>query len=286
MRNLTDDNLTDAVIASMAGTQDARLHEILASLVKHLHAFIREVSLTEAEWLSGIQFLTATGQMCDDKRQEFILLSDTLGATTLKDLINNRKPSGVTEYTILGPFHRSGAPELPLGASLADDLPGEPVVVRGQVLTPDGKPIPGAMLDVWQSDAGGFYDVQMPDLDGTALRGVFHTDAEGHFIFRTIKPSFYPIPEDGPVGQLLVATARHPYRPAHIHFIVSADAYQSVTTELFVDGDPYLDSDAVFGVRESLVVPFVRHDSPEEAAQLSVSSPFYTVDYDFELATA
>jgi protocatechuate 3,4-dioxygenase beta subunit len=286
MRNLTDANLTDAVIASMAGTQDARLHEILASLVKHLHAFIREVSLTEAEWLAGIQFLTATGQMCDDKRQEFILLSDTLGATTLKDLINNRKPSGVTEYTILGPFHRSGAPELPLGASLADDLPGEPVVVRGQVLTPDGRPIPGAMLDVWQSDAGGFYDVQMPDLDGTALRGVFHTDAEGHFIFRTIKPSFYPIPEDGPVGQLLVATARHPYRPAHIHFIVSADAYQSVTTELFVDGDPYLDSDAVFGVRESLVVPFVRHDSPEEAAQLSVSSPFYTVDYDFVLATA
>jgi protocatechuate 3,4-dioxygenase beta subunit len=286
MRNLTDANLTDAVIASMAGTQDARLHEILASLVKHLHAFIREVSLTEAEWLAGIQFLTATGQMCDDKRQEFILLSDTLGATTLKDLINNRKPSGVTEYTILGPFHRPGAPELPLGASLADDLPGEPVVVRGQVLTPDGRPIPGAMLDVWQSDAGGFYDVQTPDLDGTALRGVFHTDAEGHFIFRTIKPSFYPIPEDGPVGQLLVATARHPYRPAHIHFIVSADAYQSVTTELFVDGDPYLDSDAVFGVRESLVVPFVRHDSPEEAAQLSVSSPFYTVDYDFVLATA
>jgi protocatechuate 3,4-dioxygenase beta subunit len=286
MRNLTDANLTEAVIASMADAQDARLKEILASLVKHLHEFIREVNLTEAEWLAGIRFLTATGQMCDDKRQEFILLSDTLGATTLKDIINNRKPPGVTEYTILGPFHRPGAPELPLRASLGGDLPGEPVVMRGHVLSPDGRPIPSAALDVWQSDAEGFYDLQMPGLDGTVLRGVFHTDAEGHFMFRTIKPSFYPIPDDGPVGQMLLATARHPYRPAHIHFIVSADGYQSVTTELFVDGDPYLDSDAVFGVRESLVVPFVRHDSPEEAAQLNVSSPFYTLDYDFVLATA
>jgi protocatechuate 3,4-dioxygenase beta subunit len=286
MRNLTDANLTDAVIASMTDAQDARLKEILASLVKHLHAFIREVNLTEAEWLAGIQFLTATGQVCDERRQEFILLSDTLGATTLKDILNNRKPPGVTEYSILGPFHRLDAPELPLGASLTEDLPGEPVVVRGHVLTPDGRPIPGAALDVWQSDAEGFYDLQMPGLDGTVLRGVFHTDAEGHFMFRTIKPSFYPIPDDGPVGQMLAATARHPYRPAHIHFIVSADGYQSVTTELFVDGDPYLDSDAVFGVREALVVPFVRHDSLEEAAQLTISSPFYTVDYDFVLATA
>ncbi len=286
MQGPTTANLTEAVIASMADARDARLKEILTSLVKHLHAFIREVNLTEAEWLAGIQFLTATGQMCDDKRQEFILLSDTLGATTLKDMINNRKPPGVTAYTILGPFHRPGAPELPLGASLADDLPGEPVLVSGHVLTPDGRPIPGAALDVWQSDAEGHYDLQMPGLEGTALRGVFHTDAEGHFFFRTIKPSFYPIPDDGPVGQMLVATARHPYRPAHIHFIISADGYQSVTTELFVDGDRYLDSDAVFGVRKSLVVPFVRHDSPEEAAQLNVSSPFYTVDYDFVLATA
>src|SRR5262245_11882950 len=178
MPGLTTDNLTEAVITSMADARDARLKEILGSLVKHLHAFIREVNLTEAEWLAGIQFLTATGQMCDDKRQEFILLSDTLGATTLKDMINNRKPPGVTEYTILGPFHRPGAPELPLGASLADDLPGEPVLVRGHVLTPDGRPIPGAALDVWQSDAEGYYDLQMPGLEGTVLRGVFHTDAE------------------------------------------------------------------------------------------------------------
>jgi hydroxyquinol 1,2-dioxygenase len=286
MRNLTEANLTDTVIAAMAGAKSPRLKEILASLVRHVHAFIREVNLTEAEWLAGIQFLTATGQKCDDKRQEFILLSDTLGATTMKDIINNRKPPGVTEYTILGPFHRADAPALPLSGNLAGDIAGEPVVVSGRVLSSNGKPIPNAALDVWQSDAEGHYDLQMPGLKGTALRGIFHADAEGRFVFRTIKPSLYPIPYDGPVGQMLIATGRHPYRPAHIHFIVSAPGYESVTTELFVEGDPYLDSDAVFGVRESLVVPFVRHASPDEAARLNVPAPFYTVDYDFVLEPA
>jgi hydroxyquinol 1,2-dioxygenase len=283
MRNLTDANLTEAVIATLAGAKDARTQEILASLVRHLHAFIREVNLTEAEWLAGIQFLTATGQKCDDQRQEFILLSDTLGATTLKDFVNHRRPPGVTETTILGPFHRSDAPELPLASSIAGDLPGEPTVVKGRVLAPDGAPIPRATLDVWQSDAEGFYDLQMPHLDGTVLRGVFHADAEGRFVFRTIKPASYPIPYDGPVGRMLSALGRHPYRPAHIHFIVSAAGYRPVTTELYVEGDPYLDSDAVFGVRESLVVPFVRHEATDEAAGLNVSAPFYTVDYDFVL---
>jgi len=286
MRDLTETNVTEAVIQTFQGAPDERLKEILGSLVKHLHAFVHEVNLTEAEWLAGIQFLTATGQICDDKRQEFILLSDTLGATTLKDIINNRKPTGVTEYTILGPFHRTGAPELPLGSNVAGDISGEPVVVRGRVLAPNGRPIPNAALDVWQSDSEGHYDLQMPDLEGTALRAIFHTDADGGFIFRTIKPSFYPIPYDGPVGQMLVATGRHPYRPAHIHFIVSANGYKSVTTELFAEGDPYLDSDAVFGVRESLIVPFVRHESADEAARMNVSAPFYVVDYDFVLELA
>jgi len=286
MRNLTEANLSDAVIAKMAGAKNARTKEIMASLIKHLHAFIRDVNLTEAEWLAGIQFLTATGQKCDDKRQEFILLSDTLGATTMKDIINNRKPPGVTEYTILGPFHRADAPELPLSSNIAGDMAGEAVIVRGRVLARDGRPIPNAALDVWQSDAEGHYDLQMPNIEGTALRGVFHADAEGHYVFRTIKPSFYPIPYDGPVGQMLIALGRHPYRPAHIHFIVSAPGYKSVTTELFAEGDPYLDSDAVFGVRGSLVVPFVRHESTVEAAQLNVPSPFYTIDYDFVLEPA
>ena len=286
MRNLTEANLTDAVIATLANAEDARTKEILTSLVKHLHAFIREVNLTEAEWLAGIQFLTATGQMSDDKRQEFILLSDTLGATTMKDIINNRKPAGATEYTILGPFHRADAPELPLSSNIAGDISGEPVIVSGRVLAPDGQPIPNAALDVWQSDAEGHYDLQMPDLEGTALRAIFHTDAQGRFVFRTIKPSFYPIPYDGPVGQMLIATRRHPYRPAHIHFIVSASGYKAVTTELFAEGDPYLDSDAVFGVRESLIVPFVRHESADEAAGLNVPTPFYTVNFDFILEPA
>lgn len=286
MRNLSEANITEAVIQTFEGTPDERLKEIMASLVKHLHAFVREVNLTEDEWLAGIQFLTATGQMCDDRRQEFILLSDTLGVTTLKDIINNRKPPGATEYTILGPFHRTNAPELPLNADLAEDMPGEPVIVKGRVLGSNGDPIAHATLDVWQSDAEGHYDLQMPELKGTALRAVFRADSDGQFVFRTIKPSFYPIPYDGPVGQMLIATQRHPYRPAHIHFIVSADGYRSVTTELFAAGDPYLDSDAVFGVRGSLIVPFVRHDSAREAAQFSLSAPFYTVDYDFVLEPA
>lgn len=283
MRNLTEENITEAVVNTFANTENPRVKEILTSLVKHLHAFVREVELTEEEWLYGIQFLTRAGHMCDDKRQEFILLSDTLGVTTLKDIINNRKPAGVTEYTILGPFYVSGAEEMPALATIAGDTPGEPVVVSGRVTDPAGQPIANALLDVWQASAEGFYDVQLPDQTELNLRGKFRTDAEGRYAFRTIKPSFYPIPGDGPVGQMLRAVGRHPYRPAHIHFILSADGYEAVTTELFVEGDPYLDSDAVFGVRGSLVVDFVRHDSPEEAARYGVINPFYTVEYDFVL---
>jgi len=286
MQNLTEANLSNAVIAAMAGGQDARFKTIMTSLIKHLHSFIQESNLTEAEWFTGIQFLTSVGQKCDEKRQEFILLSDTLGATTMKDILNNRKPPGVTEYTILGPFHRAEAPELPLSANMADGFPGEPVVMRGRVLSPNGSPIPNARLDVWQSDAEGFYDLQLPDVKGMALRGIFHTDPRGQYDFRTIKPSCYPIPDDGPVGQMLKAMGRHPYRPAHIHFIVSAEGYQAVTTELYVSEDPYLNSDAVFGVRESLVVSFVQHETNEDAVQLGVPVPFFTVDYDFVLEPA
>lgn len=286
MRNLTEQNITEAVVDTFTNAQNPRVKEILTSLVKHLHAFVREVELTEAEWLYAIQFLTRTGHMCDDKRQEFILLSDTLGVTTLKDIINNRKPPGVTEYTIFGPFYVEGAPELPLLADIAAGTPGEPVVVSGRVTDPAGKPLVGALLDVWQASAEGFYDVQLPNQTELNLRGKFRADAEGRYAFRTIKPSFYPIPGDGPVGQMLRTVGRHPYRPAHIHFIVSAAGYEAITTELFVEGDPYLDSDAVFGVRNSLVVDFVRHESTAEAAQYGVSVPFYTVAYDFVLQPA
>lgn len=283
MRNLTEQNITEAVLTTFDHTPNPRLKQILTSLVKHLHAFVREVELTEEEWMYGIQFLTRTGQMCDDKRQEFILLSDTLGVTTLKDIINNRKPPGVTEYTIFGPFYVAGAAVMPAMANIAGNTPGEPVVVFGRVVAPDGQPISGALLDVWQASAEGFYDVQLPNQIELNLRGKFLTDAAGRYAFRTIKPSFYPIPDDGPVGQMLKAAGRHPYRPAHIHFIVSAPGYEPVTTEIFVEGDPYLDSDAVFGVRNSLVVDFVRHDSAEEAAQYQVTAPFFRVEFDFSL---
>jgi hydroxyquinol 1,2-dioxygenase len=283
MQNLNESNLTEAVIAAMSATKSPRFKEIMHSLVKHLLAFIHEVNLTESEWLTGIQFLTSVGQKCDERRQEFILLSDTLGATTMKDFVNHRKPPGVTEYTILGPFYRPDAPEFSLGGNLADDISGEPVLLRGRVLAPDGSPISNAKVEIWQSDSEGFYDLQMQDAEGSALRGVFHTDVGGHYMVRTIKPSFYPIPNDGPVGQMLAAMGRHPYRPAHIHFMISAEGYQPVTTELFVGGDPYLDSDAVFGVRESLIVPFVRNDSKEIAQGLNISVPFYTVDFNFVL---
>ncbi len=287
MRNLTESNVTDAVAATFANTPNPRLKQIMTSLVKHLHAFIREVNLTEDEWMAGIQFLTATGQMCDEKRQEFILLSDTLGATTLKDLINHRQPMGVTEYTIFGPFYREGAKELPSLSNIAGEAtPGDPAIVSGRVLTPDGQPLAGALLDVWQASGDGFYDVQLPGQAEMNLRGKFRTDAQGRYIFRTVKPSSYPIPDDGPVGRMLKASARHPYRPAHIHFIVRAKDHKSIITELFAEGDEYLDSDAVFGVRSSLVAPFVRHDSPEEADKHQLTAPFYTVNYDFILEPA
>lgn len=285
MRNLTEANITDAVVQTFEHTPDARLQEIMTSLVKHLHAFIREVNLTEEEWLAGIQFLTASGQICDERRQEFILLSDTLGASTLKDLINHHKPAGATEWSILGPFYRSGAADLPLGASIAGDEPGEAVVVFGRVLGPGGRAVAGALLDVWQSDAEGFYDLQKMDASKMNLRGRFCSDANGGYWFRTIKPSFYPIPDDGPVGKMLRAVGRHPYRPAHIHFRVSADGYKSLTTELYLNGDLYLDSDVVFGVRSSLIVD-LQQGSPEQAAGYNVGAPFYTLQYDFVLEPA
>jgi hydroxyquinol 1,2-dioxygenase len=283
MRNLTEQNVTEVVLDTFVDAQNPRLKEIMTSLVKHIHAFVREVDLTEEEWMYGIEFLTRTGHMCDDKRQEFILLSDTLGVTTLKDIINNRKPPGVTEYTIFGPFYVDGAPEMPSMASIAGDTPGEPVIVSGRVISPEGQPLAGALLDVWQASADGFYDVQLPHLTEMNLRGKFRADAQGRYAFRSIKPSCYPVPGDGPVGQMIKAAGRHPYRPAHIHFIVSAEGYEPITTELFAEGDPYLDSDVVFGVRNSLVVDFVRHESAEEAERYGVTTPFYTVAYDFIL---
>ncbi|MFC6282531.1 MULTISPECIES: intradiol ring-cleavage dioxygenase [Polaromonas] len=272
MRNLNQDTITQAVIARFADTPDPRLKEIMTSLVQHLHAFAREVKLTENEWFKGIQFLTATGQKCDDKRQEFILLSDTLGLSMLTVAMNNDKPYGCTEATVFGPFHVEGAPQYGHGDDVANGARGEPCVVRANVRGMDGKPVAGAVIDVWQSDADGNYDVQYAGLDHPQARGILHSDAEGKFHFRTIVAEAYQIPTDGPVGDMLNATRRHAWRPAHLHFMIKADGYETLVTHVFRNGDQWLDSDAVFGVRQSLVADWVKQ-----------ADGSYTLDFDFVL---
>lgn len=283
MSNNTEEQITQNVIDSIANTSNPRLKAVMTSLISHLHAFVREVEPSQEEWAFGIQFLTRTGQMCDDKRQEFILLSDTLGVSMLVDAINHRVEDGATESTVFGPFYREGAAELPMGANISQDGRGEPTVVSGRVLSTDGAPIPDALLDVWETNENGLYEQQDPEQPDMNLRGKFRTDGEGRFCFVAIKPVSYSIPDDGPVGQMLRAVGRHPYRPAHIHLLISAEGFAPVTTHLFVSGDSYLDSDAVFGTKDSLVVDFIRHDSAEEAARYQISAPFYTVEYDFAL---
>lgn len=283
MSNNTEEQITQNVLDSMAHTPNPRLHKIISSLISHLHAFVRETALTQEEWAQGIQFLTRTGQMCDEKRQEFILLSDITGTSMLVDAVNHRWTEGATESTVFGPFYREGAVELPMGANISQDGRGEPLVVMGRVLSTDGTPIPGALLDVWETDENGLYEQQDPEQPDMNLRGKFLTDEQGRYCFVGIKPVSYSIPDDGPVGQLLRALGRHPFRPAHVHLLISAPGFAPVTTHLFVKGDPYLDSDAVFGTKDSLVVDFVLRDSPEEAAQYHISAPFYKVEYDFVL---
>ena len=283
MSNNTEEQITQNVLDTMAQAPNPRLKEVMTSLISHLHTFMREVELTQEEWAQGIQFLTRTGHMCDDKRQEFILLSDITGVTMLVDAINHRLSDGATESTIFGPFYREGAQELPMGATISKDGRGEPVVVMGRVLSTDGSPIPNALLDVWETDENGLYEQQDPEQPDMNLRGKFRSDREGRYCFVGIKPVSYSIPDDGPVGQLLRALGRHPFRPAHIHVLISADGFVPVTTHLFVKGDAYLDSDAVFGTKDSLVVDFIRHDSAEEAARYHIPVPYYKVEYDFIL---
>ena len=275
MRNLNQDTITQSVIARFADTPDPRLKEIMISLVQHLHAFARDVKLTEAEWFRGIEFLTRTGHITDDKRQEFILLSDVLGLSMLTVAMNNQKPAGCTEATVFGPFHVEGAPEVELGGDVANGAKGTPCLVRGTVRGLNGEPVPGARLDVWQSDDDGLYDVQHEGLEQAQARGILTADKQGRFHFRSIVAVPYAIPHDGPVGEMLQATRRHPWRPAHLHFMVMAPGYETLITHVFRSDSDYLDSDAVFGVRESLVCDWVQQ--PDGS---------YLLEFDFVLNPA
>jgi len=286
MRNLSEETITQAVLARHKDAPDARLKEVMTALVQHLHAFARAVNLTEAEWFEGIRFLTDVGHITDDKRQEFILLSDTLGLSMLVTAMNNRKPEGCTEATVFGPFHVDGAPRYPLGADVANGAPGEPCFVRGHVRGLDGKTIAGATIDVWQADEAGFYDVQYKDLEQHRARGVLQSGPDGEFYFRTIVANAYPIPHDGPVGRMLQALNRHPWRPAHLHFMIKAPGYEPLVTHVFRSGDKYLDSDAVFGVRSSLIAEWIRHDAGTAPDGSRMDAPYYTLDFDFVLNPA
>lgn len=284
MRDVTEDNVTEAVLATIAPTDNPRLERILMSAVTHLHAFARDVELTPDELFEAARFLTEVGKISDEKRHEFLLLSDILGLTILVDAMQNRKPPKATESSVLGPFYRANAPEVENG-DLIDrgDTGGDPTVVHGTVKDLNGAAIEGALLDIWQATQQGLYenlDAAQPDMN---LRARLRTGDNGAYHFRTVLPASYPIPDDGPAGQLLHACNRHNMRPGHIHFIVSADGFKPVTTEVFVEGDAYLNSDAVFGVKDSLVAAFVESDSAMDAARWGVPTPFHEMRYDFVL---
>jgi hydroxyquinol 1,2-dioxygenase len=286
MAEFTEKSITQAVVDRLADCQDPRFARIMTSLVTHLHDFARDVRLTEFEWLQGIKFLTEVGQACTATRQEFMLLSDTLGLSILVITINHPADEGSVESTVTGPFYWEGAPELPLGSDLAAGVMGEPAFYSGRVLTTDGRPIPNALLDIWSGDGDGHYDMQAPGNPEMKARGRIRTDSDGRYWFRSIKPSFYPVPTDGPVGEMLRRMGRHPFRPGHIHMVVSAAGYLPVTTHLFVANSKYLDSDAVFAVKESLIVQFDRHPPGEAPDGQCISVPFYTVQFDFRLAVS
>lgn len=281
-RNLDPDAVTAAVIARMQATKPARFKEIMESLVQHLHAFAREVRLTESEWAQAIDFLTRTGQSCTASRQEFILLSDILGLSSIVTQMNHPSADGETEQTVLGPFHRENTPVFPHGADIAQGIRGKPLYISGTVRDPEGNPIVGARVDIWHADPQGEYDVQKPSLEGAMrLRGVFHTDAQGGFHCWSIKPTCYPVPTDGPVGALLKATKRHPMRPAHLHFMIEARGFDRLVTHVFEKGDRYIDSDAVFGVRDALIIPFRLSRRKTGPDGRSLDRSYYYIHYDF-----
>jgi hydroxyquinol 1,2-dioxygenase len=292
MAQLDAGDITQAVIDRMADCTDERFKTVMTALVKHAHAFLREVEPSEAEWIGAIEFLTAVGKKCDDKRQEFILLSDTLGISMLVVALNQAKAARAlttagaplpTEATVQGPFYWEGSPEMALGADIGAGMPGEPAYYSGRVTDTRGRPVANCVMDVWSGDGDGIYDMQLGAEAGMRLRARFRTDAQGNYRFWSIRPTFYPVPDDGPVGVMLRKMGRHPNRPGHIHMKVYAPGHQPVTTHLFVADSPYLESDAVFGVRNSLIVPFEKHAPGTAPDGRVMTVPYHTAHYDFRL---
>jgi hydroxyquinol 1,2-dioxygenase len=286
VRNLNEDNITQAVLARLVNMPESRLKSLLTSLVQHLHAFARETKLTEAEWMQGIQFLTDTGHMCTGQRQEFILLSDTLGLSQLVVAQSHSRKEGFTEQTVFGPFHVAEAPALANGADIAAGAAGEPLYFQVQVVDGGGTPVADATVDVWQADADGFYDVQSAGwtADEMKLRAVFRSDAQGWVSGRSVLPKSYPIPMDGPVGRMITASGRHPFRPAHLHFMVHKPGFERLVTHVFADGDEYLDSDVVFGVRSSCIGHYRKQPAGHAPDGRHEAAGFYTLDFKLVLA--
>jgi hydroxyquinol 1,2-dioxygenase len=285
MPYVTEKNLTNLAIERWKNIPDLRLRKIMTSLIEHLHRFVRDVDLTETEWLTAINWLTRTGKMCTDKRQEFILASDVLGVSMLVDAINHRLESGATPTTVTGPFHIHDSPELKNGANMAGGAPGIPCFVSGVVRDLDGKPIRGAMLDIWQTDGEGLYEAQR-DVKEPWLRAIYHTQADGSYVFQTVAPIGYTIPMDGTVGELMSRTKISHMRPAHIHFLIDAPGYHRIITHIFQKGDQCIDTDVVFGVKEALIVPFEKKLAGRTPTGEMSDKPFFQVNYDFTLQSA
>lgn len=285
MRNFNEQTITDAVIERFSSSADPRVRDVCTSLVKHLHDFVRDVRPSHDEWEQAIDFLTRTGKICDGNRQEFVLLSDTLGVSMLVDAVNNPAGGDITQSTVLGPFYVQDPQVFPLGADIAGNMRGMPTFVSGSVSSEDGAPLAGALVDVWHSDDDGFYDVQqLGKLGGAAGRGRFITNEDGKFWFWTIKPTCYPVPTDGPVGEMLKAQGRHPWRPAHFHYMIYAPGHRRLVTHIFDRADQYLDSDAVFGVKDELVRNYPEHPPGIAPDGTKRDASYATIEYDFVMA--
>jgi len=289
MRDVDQQSITQAFLDYCSADTDPRLRFILERLTHHLHEFTREVSLTHDEWRKSIEFLTKAGEITTAERNEFVLLSDVLGLSSLVDMIHS--PPNATASSVLGPFHILGAPDLPVGGDLKQDNDGATVIVQGKVVTPEGEPIAGAVLEIWQTAENGLYSNQDAAQPEYNLRARQVVGDDGRYAFTTVRPAPYTVPSDGPVGELLRGTGREPWRPSHLHFIVQADGHRTLVTEVFPDDDPYLDSDAVFGVRSDLTMHYAEHQDPADApagleAADRLTTPYYLIDFDFRLAKA